>query len=239
MPYEILGTLNPLFKNEGFRIKYVNFGRHPNEKPKLDNYNGLVILGGAMNVDQMDEYPHLKTEIDLIQEAVKMEIPVLGICLGAQLVAKALGSQVYANNEKEIGWYDVSLTADGKKDPLLSHLHSTEKIFQWHGYTFDLPTDSTLLATTTGCKHQAFRYKDKVYGFQFHMEVDEAMILRWLDVPIHKKELKELAGKIEIETIKSETELYIDRLKDISEVTFGNFISLFNIKKKGQLLPSK
>src|SRR5204863_9872367 len=105
--HELLGTLNPLLKRSGFRIRYVNFARHPDAQPSLDGYNWLVVLGGPMSVNDADRLPHLTTEMRLIEEALRRNIPVLGICLGAQLIAKTLGADVYPNKEKEIGWYDV------------------------------------------------------------------------------------------------------------------------------------
>src|SRR3989338_4237248 len=167
VPYEILGTLDPLFRGAGFRIRYINFGRFPHERPSLENYDGLVILGGPMNVDQVREHPHLKTEVGLVGQAFKKDIPILGICLGAQILAKALGAEVKKNREKEIGWYDVSLTDVGHKDSVLKHFQKTEKIFQWHGDVFDLPKGAKHLASSSTCKNQAFSYGEKVYGFQF------------------------------------------------------------------------
>ncbi|MFQ5903231.1 MAG: gamma-glutamyl-gamma-aminobutyrate hydrolase family protein, partial [Candidatus Binatia bacterium] len=124
--FEILGTLDPLFKSCGFRIRYVNFGRHPDAQPSLEGYHGLVVLGGPMNANQVDQYPHLATEMNLIEQAIGKGIPVLGVCLGAQLIAKALGAKVTENQEKEIGWYDVSPTEEGKSDPLLAHFRDKE-----------------------------------------------------------------------------------------------------------------
>jgi GMP synthase (glutamine-hydrolysing) len=107
VPYEILGTLNPLFKSQGCRIRYLNFGRHPDAKISLEGYHGLVILGGPMNVDQESRYPHLTHEMELIEQALKKDLPILGICLGAQLIAKVLGAEVRPNSAKEIGWHPV------------------------------------------------------------------------------------------------------------------------------------
>lgn len=237
--YEILGTLNPLFKRSGFRIHYINFDRHPNAEPSLEGYKGLIILGGPMNVDQTAKHPHLNYEMYLIEDAIRRDIPVLGICLGSQLIAKALGTKVYPNKEKEIGWYDVRLTRAGEKDPVLTHFQKTEKIFQWHGDTFDIPKGAVHLAKTKECHNQAFRYNDRVYAFQFHLEVDEPMIERWLRVPHHKKELAKLKGKIDPHTIKEETKLYIHDLMKLSDLTFGEFIKLFGKKEKYKRLPSR
>jgi len=237
--YEILGTLNPLMKGAGFRIRYVNFGRHPHVEPSLDGYRGLVLLGGPMNVDEVDKYPHLGTEVRLVQEALERGIPILGICLGAQLIAKALGGRVAPNCEKEIGWYDLEPTSDARSDPLLAHFAEREKIFQWHGDTFEIPRGAVHLATSSACANQAFRYGDNVYGFQFHLEVDEPMIHRWLDVPINQEEIASLNGKVCPERIRNETPSHIARLKELSDRTFGAFLALFGERRKRIALPSR
>jgi GMP synthase (glutamine-hydrolysing) len=237
--HEILGTLDPLLRDAGFRIKYVNFERHPDVEPSLEGYDGLIVLGGPMNVDEVDKYPNLITELKLIRGAVTKELPILGICLGSQLLAKALGAKVKKNPEKEIGWYEVSPTKEGEVDGLMTNFMKEEKIFQWHGDTFDLPHGAKLLASSPLCKNQAFRYGDNIYGFQFHLEVDKPMIERWLNVPENKKEIEDLNGKIDPDHIKGETPEYISRLNDLSNSVFGNFIELFGYNKKRQTLPSR
>ena len=191
-----------------------------------------------MNVDEVDDYPYLKPEVDAINRAIDNEMPVLGICLGSQLLAKALGATVVKNKEKEIGWYDVSPTKEGALDPLISNFIGTEKIFQWHGDTFKLPKGAVLLASSELCKNQAFRYGDNIYGFQFHLEVDESMIYRWLDTPVNVEELGKLDGKIDPEVIRKQTPKYIERLKILSDRTFTNFARLFGDLSKSQFLPS-
>jgi GMP synthase (glutamine-hydrolysing) len=225
--FEILGTLNPLFKSHGFRIKYVNFGRHPDAQPNLDGYDGLVILGGPMSADAVEQYPHLLTEMRLIENAIGRRMPILGICLGAQLVAQALGAEVHRNPEKEIGWYDLSLSEVGRSDPLFSHFRERERIFQWHGDTFDIPEGALHLASSPTCTNQAFRYQDHVYALQFHLEVDEHLIERWLTVPVHRAEIASLNGKVDPDAIRRETRERIARLKQLSDRTFREFIQHF------------
>lgn len=237
--HEILGTLDPLLRDAGFRIKYVNFERHPDAEPNLDGYDGLIVLGGPMNVDEVEDYPNLRTEVKLIQDAVSREMPILGICLGSQLLAKALGAKVRKNSEKEIGWYELSPTKDGESDPLISNFTNLEKIFQWHGDTFELPRGAKLLASSPLCTNQAFRFADNVYGFQFHLEVDKPMIERWLNVPENKKEIEDLQGKIDPDQIRDDTPHYISRLNDLSTSVFGNFTDLFGYNKKRRTLPSR
>jgi len=235
--YEILGTLHPLLKEAGFRIRYVNFGRDPQLKPNVDRYDGLVILGGGMNVHETTKYPHLLTEMNSIERAIKRKMPVLGICLGAQLIAATLGAKVKANARKEIGWFDVALTPGGQSDPLFGHFKKSESIFQWHGDTFSLPEGAVHLASSEMCQNQAFRYKNNVYGLQFHMEVDAPMIERWLKIPHHLDELK--SEKLDIEEIRQQTKAHIDNLIKLSQKTFSLYIDLFSTKARRQFLPSR
>jgi len=235
--FEILGTLHPLLKARGFRIRYANFGRHPHARAEIARYNGLVVLGGPMNVDDLERHPHLAVEVELIQQAIEQGLPVLGICLGAQLIAKALGARVHANGGKEIGWYDVSPTLAAKDDPLFRDFGEMEKIFQWHGDVFELPAGAVHLATSQRCPHQAFRYGTNVYGLQFHLEVDEHLIERWLTVPAHCAELNE--EHINPETIRHETTQYLHRAHAMSEQMFGRFIDLFNLPPKRAALRSR
>ncbi len=239
VPFEILGTLNPLLKSAGVRIKYVNFGRHPDAEPSLDGYQALVVLGGPMCVDDADRYPHLLTEVRLIQNAVERGLPVLGICLGAQLIAKALGAKVATHHTKEIGWYDVAPTTAGRGDPLLRHFRGRERIFQWHGDTFEVPRGAIHLAGSALCTHQAFRYGTNVYGFQFHLEVDEALIERWMRLAHYRQEVEALHGPDITDLIRRETPLYLQRSIHLSELVFGEFVELIGAKKKYRMLPSR
>ena len=227
VPFEILGTLDPLLKKRGFRIRYVNFDREPDAQPRIDGYDGLVVLGGPMGVYDALEHPHLETEMKAIRAAIDREIPVLGICLGAQLIARSLGANVVANPEKEIGWYEVSVNEAALADPLFSHFRGVEKLFQWHGDTFAIPAGAVALASTPTCANQAFRYGDRVYAFQFHMEVDEPLIERWLRLPVFQEEIRSSGGRFDPARIRAETHANIHRLKGLAGRTFAQFIDLF------------
>ncbi|MGZ3806552.1 MAG: type 1 glutamine amidotransferase [Bacteriovorax sp.] len=225
--HRILGTLNPTIKEHGLRMRYVNFERNPDESPSIEKYNGLIVLGGHMGVYEADKYTHIKVEMKLIEEALKKDIPILGISLGAQLLVHVLGSEVRKSPEKEIGWYDIELKDSALKDPLFSHFKKSEKIFQLHGDTFDVPHCAQHLASSSLCPAQAFRYGDKVYGMQFHLEVDKPMIHRWLDNPINQKEINESHGKFSIDRIRNETDEHIQHSMNLSRETFKKFLGLF------------
>ncbi len=239
VPYEILGTFDPLLKDQGFRVRYVNFGREPDADFNVAKYDGLVVLGGPMNVGQVADYPHLATEMDAMKEALDHNIPVMGICLGAQLLAKTLGAKVTKCPEKEIGWYDVTPTEQGLKDPVLGHFGRTRKIFEWHGDAFETPDDALCLAGSKAWPNQAFRYGDRAYGFQFHLEVDEALINRWLATPRYIEELSGLEGRTDPQTIRRETALHTEDLKDFSSKVFGSFIEILGHQKKFRTMRSR
>jgi len=232
--HEILGTLDPLLRSYGFRNRYYNFGRTPEAQPSVEGYHGLIVLGGPMNVDEADAHPHIPTEIRLLTEAVEQGLPILGICLGAQLLARALGAQVSPNSEKEIGWYDLAPTPQGLQDPLFSHFETCEKIFQWHGDTFEIPRGATALITAPTCTNQAFRYGDNAYGLQFHLEVDAPLIERWLGVPMHVAEIEAEGGRICPDQIRRDTVQHARRLAELSDTTFTRFIELFgDLQRRG------
>ncbi len=149
--------------------------------PKIEDITHIVLLGGPMNVYEEERYPFLRDEDLFIKEAIQRGKAILGICLGAQLIAKALGAEVFKAPVKEIGWYDVSLTKMGLRDPLFSELPKTFSVFQWHEDTFEIPRSGKLIATSSPVSHQAFRYGEKVYGLQFHLEVTEEMIQEWIE----------------------------------------------------------
>jgi GMP synthase (glutamine-hydrolysing) len=239
VPFEILGTLNPLLKNAGFRIRYVNFGREPDARPSLDGYAGLIVLGGPMSVNDAARHRHLTTEMTVIGEALARDMPILGICLGAQLLAATLGARVRRSPHREIGWHDVAPTAAGRRDALLGGFGASERLFQWHSDTFDLPAGAEHLATSPRCEAQAFRYGRSASGVQFHLVVDEPLIERWLRVPVHREELAAEAGRVSPEAIRAETPQRIARSTALSERVFGAFVDLFGLPPKRRALPSR
>jgi GMP synthase (glutamine-hydrolysing) len=231
---EPLGVLDPMLRRAGFRIRYINFSRQPDQAPDVSRYNGLIVLGGPMNVDQQDRHPHLATEIAAIRDALERGIPILGICLGAQLLAAALGSQVQPNHVREIGWYRLHATAAAGGDPLCRHI-GDHHVFQWHAYTFDLPPGAVHLASTPTCPNQAFRFGDRAYVLQFHLEADLELIQKWLQVPEYKAEAEASGPAHHLEHILRDTHEHSPHALSLSERVFGEFIGLTGWRRPTRL----
>lgn len=239
---EPLGVLDQQLREHRCRIRFINFSRDPAAQPDVSRYNGLIVLGGPMNTDALDRYPNLLTEMEGIREAISCGMPVLGICLGAQLIAEALGARVGRNPVKEIGWYAVTPTDAGREDPLFAHFNGTEQIFQWHGDSFELPTGATLLASSQRCANQAFRYGENVYALQFHLEVDSQLIERWIVNPNMCAELGEMASQGLPSTpaaVRMLTAQHIDRSLALAHDFFGEFIHRFHHRRRRIRLPSR
>jgi GMP synthase (glutamine-hydrolysing) len=175
------GTLGDFLKarDEPFTIIELGAGERLPADP--NDFKAVVVLGGPMNVDEENRFPFLKPENDFIQKVLKSEIPFLGICLGSQLLAKAAGARVVKSPVKEIGWYQIQLTAEGKKDPLFNGFREGDPIYHWHGDMFQVPSNGHLLASAHGCPHQALKVGRNAYGLQFHVEVTDKSIKEWCD----------------------------------------------------------
>lgn len=148
--------------------------------PHAEEVAGVALFGGAMNVDDIDRYPFLAEEVSFVREAVGAGTPFLGICLGAQMLARALEHPVYPAGIREFGFNALHPTAEAAGDRLLSVFEDGAPVFHWHEDTFDLPEGAILLATGDHVETQAFRYGDTSWGLQFHFEVDRAEIELWL-----------------------------------------------------------
>jgi GMP synthase-like glutamine amidotransferase len=157
------------------RVARLHLGAVLPEPRELD---AVLSLGGPMNVYEEQRFPFLRDETRFLQAAAARDLPVLGICLGAQMIAKAAGAAVTKNLIEEIGWSSVSLTGEGLVDPLFRGLPAVLPVFQWHGDTFGIPEGGALLATGENCRHQALRFR-RSYGLQFHLEAERALLAEW------------------------------------------------------------
>jgi GMP synthase (glutamine-hydrolysing) len=174
------GIIGDFFEQKGFRVKIVELGSGERLPEDLSSMQAVVMLGGPMNVYEEKDYPFLKEENTFIKKILKAEIPFLGICLGAQLLAKAKGAAVTKASSKEMGWHDIDLTDGARKDPLFRGIARRKiNVFQWHGDRFDVPGGGILLAESEICP-QAFKAGKNAYGMQFHFEVTPYMVEEWL-----------------------------------------------------------
>ncbi len=236
---EPLGTLDPLIRRRGHRIRFVNFDREPDAQPEVDRYRGLIVLGGPMNVDDQADRPHLRTELRAIEAMLKQGKPVLGICLGAQLLAHALGAQIRKHAIAEIGWHRLQLTEAGRADPVLAPLTNGAPVFQWHAQSFEIPDGAEHLARTETCEQQAFRWGSNAYGLQFHLEMDAPLIDRWLQNPTYREELDCLHGETGAAAIQSQTRDHIAGMQQHADAVFNGFLDLVGRPRRRYTLPSR
>lgn len=177
--FEDLGLLDRLFQSNGHAPVYHDAGVDDLASVVPAAGDLLVVLGGPIGAYEDDRYPFIPEELRLIERALKANVPVLGICLGAQLLARVLGARVYPGPHKEIGIAPIELTPEGSAS-CLRHLAPTRHVFHWHGDTFDLPAGAVRLASTANTPNQAFALGPKVLGLQFHIEAEPSRIERWL-----------------------------------------------------------
>lgn len=169
VPFEGPAAIGSWAASHGFPIFATRlFANGP--LPGLDTFDMLVVMGGPMSVNDEQRFDWLAPESEFVRHAIDNNKRVLGICLGAQLIAKAMGAKVYANQEREIGWFPVRRTSVSSSHTAFASLPETFTALHWHGETFDLPSGATQLATSTACRHQAFSIDNQVMGLQFHLE---------------------------------------------------------------------
>lgn len=167
VPFEGLGSIEAWLQNAGYRISGTRFFAS-GELPDIEDIDLLIILGGPMSVNDETDHPWLMKEKAFIKDVIQAGVPTLGICLGAQLIANAMGGSVFPNPVKEIGWFPVQSVQP--EDDLLFRFPERMEVFHWHGETFDLPDGACRLAESEGCHNQAFQIGTSAIGLQFHLE---------------------------------------------------------------------
>jgi GMP synthase (glutamine-hydrolysing) len=209
--FEDLGSFEPVLRRHGFDVIYLDAHRSRlAEEVERNPPELLVVLGGPIGVYESVVYPFLDEEMALIRAQISRKAPVLGICLGAQLIAGALGAKVYPTGIKEIGWGEIDMSPAGGDSPLAE---LTAPVLHWHGDTFDLPAEAVHLASTPFCRNQAFSVGPQVLGLQFHAEVVGASIESWLIG--HACEIAHAKG-VSVEGIRADTRKYAARLESKS-----------------------
>jgi GMP synthase (glutamine-hydrolysing) len=218
---EGLGSIQSALERAGLHSEHVPIFRGATIPSDLSQHRALVVMGGPMSVYEQERYSHLADELRLLRKAVDAGQPVLGICLGSQLLAAALGGTVTSSRPKEIGWYDVRLSAAAAADPLFSGLPRELTAFHWHGDQFSLPPGAVLLASSAVTPHQAFRYGRSAYGLLFHLEVTQSAIETMLN--IFADEVR--AEEIDVQAILSSKGNLVE-LERIGSTVFDRWASL-------------
>ncbi len=218
------GTIGNFLDDDGISYNIIDVF---NEEPlpnSLSNTSAVIVLGGPMNVYEEEEYSFLRKEDGFLKEVIEEGLPTLGFCLGAQLIAKATGALVKQNPQKEIGWFNVSMTGEGTSDPLFEGFQGVFDVFQWHGDTFDIPEGAVRLAESELCPNQAFRVGHNIYGLQFHVEVTDEMIYQWLDA--YRDEVDSLIGIVDPDQIIADTKTKSESYKAQARLFCSNFVKM-------------
>jgi len=224
---EGLGIIEKALRQKGIGADFIKIFKGERIPREINGYDGLIVLGGPMGVYEADVYPFIKDELMLIKNTLKNDIPILGICLGSQLLAKAAGADVYKGKKKEIGWYKVELTDEGKRDGLFIGLPEEFTVFQWHGDTWGQISNlspAKRLALSELFPHQIIKVGKNAYGLQFHLEVTEEMIKEWIDV--NDKELASVKAYINPKKILKDTPEHIETIHNYGEIVFLRFLAL-------------
>jgi GMP synthase (glutamine-hydrolysing) len=218
--HEGIGTLATSLERAGIAYRHLDVFRGEPVPESPADLGGLIVMGGPMGVYEADRYPFLAAEMNLIRSAAHAGLPVLGICLGSQLIAGALGALVYPGGRKEIGWFPVEVVT---KDNLTSGLPARFMAFHWHGDTFELPAGATRLFRSDLYENQGFRWGANVLAIQFHFEITAAMVDDWLADGGCRTEVASAPG-LTAETIRSETAQNVATLEDLSKKVFASFL---------------
>ena len=203
---EPTAMIGAVIEDAGHNIEVVRMDRDESVPQSLSGFDGLIVMGGPMSANDT-HLPFIIDEIKLLRKAIEIDLPVLGLCLGAQLLARAAGAEIVGSPVRELGWLPVHRTWDAVDDPLFSNLRDDGlMVFQWHGETFTLPDAATLIATHPDVPNQAFRIGSSQYGLQFHIEVDRAIIESWIEAGESERETLGDAG---VASILDETPLHL------------------------------
>ena len=228
-PFEPLGIMVNTLRQMKMRLRYVNFHREPVKRLNLDGYSGLVILGGNLNPDQLGSVRHLSYEVELIQQAIEREMPVLGICLGSQLLNIALGGKCYRLTTPEYGWVDVN--KQDNDNQIFKGFNVQEKVFQWHQYACETPSHVQTVLENESCV-QAFCYQEKYIGLQFHLEVDAKLLDRWLKHPDYLTHLRANINEEQIAQMHYDTTCCLPNSLHKGQQFFESFCLLFQKKSR-------
>lgn len=227
LAFEDLASFTSVLQAHDYRINYIeaaDFALAPDDLSQIDALSDdlLVILGGPISVNDKMIFPFIEAEIALLKERIAADKPTLGICLGAQLIASALGVKIFSGKEKEIGWYPLEITQAGKHSSLryLSSEHCS--MLHWHGESFDLPEGAVLLASSERFKNQAFSYGKNILALQFHPEITQRSMEKWFIG--HIGEIMQTDG-VSVEKLREDTYRYSKQLEMQGELFFNSWVN--------------
>lgn len=221
LAFEDMGSFAEVLEAEGVSLRYYDAGVDDLAQlvPTMDEL--LVVLGGPISANDEADYPFLATELALLEKRLVADRPTLGICLGAQLMAKALGARVYPGPTKEIGWAPIELSEAGKKSAL-SHLGVNDtQLLHWHGETFDMPEHAVHLAASADYRHQAFSYGQRALALQFHPEVTASGLERWYIG--HSTEIQH-TQKLSVQRLRADAQVYAADLQQQSRAFIRDWL---------------
>ena len=221
VPFEDLGTFEGVLKRRGYAISYLDIPTANLSDINFVDPGILVVLGGPIGVYESEVYPFLSVEIALIKQRLARELPTIGICLGCQLMAHALGAAVYPSGTKEIGWGPLQFSDAAASSVLAPLVEKNPSVLHWHGDTFDLPENVTHLAATEPCKNQAFSIGHFALALQFHLEASQAGLETWFVG--HAGEIAATPG-ISVNKLREDTVKWADSLEPIAERVFESWI---------------
>jgi GMP synthase-like glutamine amidotransferase len=190
-PHEHPAALRRVLATQGIPVRWI----HPyrgDSYPEVSEIGGIVSLGGPMSSNDESGQPWIRSELGLLQQGFDRNLPILGICLGGQLLARALGKQVFTNPVAEVGWFPLELTDAGRQDSILPAASETPTVYHYHFETFEIPDGATCLARTAGCERQAYKLNERTYGLQFHPEADHQLLSEWMSVGDFEAEILEI-----------------------------------------------
>ena len=223
---ETLGVIADALGDRGLTTRYVHSFLEEPLPPDLSGIDALVVMGGPMGVYDQGRMLFLKTEMQLIEQALKQKKPVLGVCLGSQMLATVLGANVIRRKDREIGWQRVQLSENGIFDPLLKSIEPSFTAFHWHRDIFELPQGTVSLASSDMTEHQAFRYGENAYGFLCHLEMTENMVREM--IRLFSNELDE--EKIDPTVLMEQGLQHHPPLERIGKEVFGRWANLISPK---------
>ncbi|TNF48470.1 type 1 glutamine amidotransferase, partial [bacterium] len=220
VPFEGPGIIADMLEGRGVPFTTIHGYEGETVPHTPAGYSGVISMGGPMSAN--DDLPYLAKEKSFLAQALERDLPVMGICLGAQLLAASVGGTVYPGSDAEVGWGEVSLTDEGRTDPVFAAVQDPLPVLHWHSETFDLPEGSVLLASSDKYANQAFRLGDSGYGLQFHLEATDEMVKEWVE-----EDGEADAGIVpHPDRILSQAPAYLSRIQLNAALVFGRFLDM-------------